>query len=144
MNKILTQQLMGSRDAFVPPLQPAGASAPPTPLPWQSVWSQTPPGLSTALAFNGALLALGGGDYGAQPSIIINLATGAGSRLGSCLLNDVIVYLYSSPHWGCSYVAGGYDPYGSYRSSGHSINAASRHTKCSDFSYLIITVCVLY
>ena len=42
--------------------QPASASAPPTPSPWQSL-PDTPLGRSTALAFNGALLAIGGGDY---------------------------------------------------------------------------------
>ena len=39
--------------------QPAGASAPPTPSPWQSL-PDTPLKFSTALAFNGALLAVGG------------------------------------------------------------------------------------
>ena len=39
--------------------QPASASAPPTPLPWQSLPDTPLPG-STALAFNGALLAVGG------------------------------------------------------------------------------------
>ena len=39
--------------------QPASASAPPTPSPWQSL-PDTPLGRSTALAFNGALLAVGG------------------------------------------------------------------------------------
>ena len=45
--------------------QPAGASAPPTPSPciWQSLLD-TPLEYSTALAFNGALLAVGGGTYG--------------------------------------------------------------------------------
>ena len=38
---------------------PASASAPPTPSPWQSL-PDTPLTLSTALAFNGALLAVGG------------------------------------------------------------------------------------
>ena len=42
--------------------QPASASAPPTPSPWQSL-PDTPLAGSTALAFNGALLAVGGG-YG--------------------------------------------------------------------------------
>ena len=40
--------------------QPASASAPPTPIPWQSL-PDTPLTGSTALAFNGALLAVGGG-----------------------------------------------------------------------------------
>ena len=40
--------------------QPASASAPPTPSPWQSL-PDTPLTNSTALAFNGALLAVGGG-----------------------------------------------------------------------------------
>ena len=40
--------------------QPASASAPPTPSPWQSL-PDTPLTYSTALAFNGALLAVGGG-----------------------------------------------------------------------------------
>ena len=39
--------------------QPASASAPPTPSPWQSL-PDAPLKLSTALAFNGALLAIGG------------------------------------------------------------------------------------
>ena len=39
--------------------QPASASAPPTPSPWQSLPDTPLPG-STALAFNGALLAVGG------------------------------------------------------------------------------------
>ena len=52
--------------------QPASASAPPTPSPWQSL-SDTPLTGSTALAFNGALLAVGGGSgstaiYHYQPS----------------------------------------------------------------------------
>ena len=42
--------------------QPASASAPPTPSPWQSL-PDTPLRHSTALAFNGALLAVGGGGY---------------------------------------------------------------------------------
>ena len=42
--------------------QPANASAPPTPSPWQSL-PDTPLGRSTALALNGTLLAIGGGDY---------------------------------------------------------------------------------
>ena len=42
--------------------QPASASAPPTPSPWQSL-PNTPQGCSTALALNGALLAVGGGSY---------------------------------------------------------------------------------
>ena len=42
--------------------QPASASGPPTPSPWQSL-PNTPLTYSTALAFNGALLAVGGG-YG--------------------------------------------------------------------------------
>ena len=40
--------------------QPASASAPPTPSPWQTL-PDTPLAYSTALAFNGALLAVGGG-----------------------------------------------------------------------------------
>ena len=40
--------------------QPASASAPPTPSPWQSL-PDTPLTGSTALTFNGALLAVGGG-----------------------------------------------------------------------------------
>ena len=40
--------------------QPANASAPPTPSPWQLL-PDTPLGRSTALAFYGALLAVGGG-----------------------------------------------------------------------------------
>ena len=54
--------------------KPASASTPPTPSPWQSL-PDTPLKLSTALAFNGALLAVGGGDshgsitiYHYQPS----------------------------------------------------------------------------
>ena len=39
--------------------QPASASAPPTPSPWQSL-PDTPLDVSTALVFNGALLAVGG------------------------------------------------------------------------------------
>ena len=42
--------------------QPASASAPPTPSPWQSL-PDTPLKSSTALAFNGSLLAIGGGGY---------------------------------------------------------------------------------
>ena len=42
--------------------QPASASAPPTPSPWQSL-PDTPLIDSTALAFNGALLAVGGGRW---------------------------------------------------------------------------------
>ena len=81
--------------------QSAGASAPPTPLPWQSL-SQTPLGLSTALAFNGALLAVGGGDYGAQPSIIINLATGAESiKAGELLTERCDCTCTVLPSWGC-------------------------------------------
>ena len=43
--------------------QPASASAPPTPSPWQSL-PDTPLKCSTALAFNGALLAVGGDLFG--------------------------------------------------------------------------------
>ena len=43
-----------------PVSQPASASAPPIPSPWQSL-PDTPLSQSTALAFNGALLAVGGG-----------------------------------------------------------------------------------
>jgi hypothetical protein len=43
--------------------QPASASALPTPSPWQSL-PDTPLIYSTALVFNGALLAVGGGNYG--------------------------------------------------------------------------------
>ena len=46
--------------------RPASTSAPPTPSPWQSLLA-TPLEQSTALAFNGALLAVGGG-YGAGGS----------------------------------------------------------------------------
>ena len=42
--------------------QSASASAPPTPSPWQSL-PDTPLTNSTALAFNGALLAVGGGEW---------------------------------------------------------------------------------
>ena len=42
--------------------QPASASAPPTPSPWQSLPDTRLVG-STALAFNGALLAVGGGGF---------------------------------------------------------------------------------
>ena len=42
--------------------QSASASAPPTPPPWQSL-PDTLLGCSTALAFNGALLAVGGGGF---------------------------------------------------------------------------------
>ena len=46
--------------------QPASASAPPTPSPWQSL-PDTPLTYSTALGFNGALLAVGG--YGGSTAI---------------------------------------------------------------------------
>ena len=42
--------------------QPAGASTPPIPSIWQSL-PDTPLNRSTALAFNGALLAFGGGSH---------------------------------------------------------------------------------
>ena len=45
--------------------QPASASAPPTPSPWQSL-PDTPLTCSTALAFNGALLAVGGDLFGSR------------------------------------------------------------------------------
>ena len=45
--------------------QPASASAPPTPSPWQSL-PDTPLTYSTALAFNGALLAVGGSLMGSR------------------------------------------------------------------------------
>ena len=50
--------------------QPASysASAPPTPSPWQSL-PDTPLRYSTALAFNGALLAVGGGGYPGSTAI---------------------------------------------------------------------------
>jgi hypothetical protein len=48
--------------------QPASASAPPTPSPWQPL-PDTPLTYSTALAFNGALLAVGGGGYPASTAI---------------------------------------------------------------------------
>ena len=60
--------------------QPASASAPPTPSPWQSL-PDTPLTGSTDLAFNGALLAVGGG-YGStaiyhyQPSSRCWIKTG--------------------------------------------------------------------
>ena len=47
--------------------QSASASAPPTPSPWQSL-PDTPLTQSTALAFNGALLTIGGG-YGGSTAI---------------------------------------------------------------------------
>ena len=47
--------------------QPASASAPPTPSPWQSL-PNTPLGFSTALSFNGSLLAVGG-DYSGSTAI---------------------------------------------------------------------------
>ena len=47
--------------------QPASASVPPTPPPWQSL-PATPLEESTALAFNGALLAVGGAWYVARGS----------------------------------------------------------------------------
>ena len=50
--------------------QRASTSAPPTPSPWQSL-PNTPLGNSTALAFNGALLAIGGGDYPGSSTIHI-------------------------------------------------------------------------
>ena len=46
--------------------QPANASAPPTPSLWQSL-PDTPLAYSTALAFNGALLAVGGDYSGSSP-----------------------------------------------------------------------------
>ena len=46
----------------------AGASAPPTPSPWQSL-PDTPLEKSTALAFNGALLAVGGGGWPGSTAI---------------------------------------------------------------------------
>ena len=46
----------------------ANASAPPTPSPWQSL-PDTPLDCSTALAFNGALLAVGGWDNGGSTTI---------------------------------------------------------------------------
>ena len=48
--------------------QSASASAPPTPSPWQSL-PDMPLIRSTALAFNGALLAVGGGDFLGGPAI---------------------------------------------------------------------------
>ena len=48
--------------------QPASASAPPTPSPWQSL-PDIPLKYSTALAFNGALLAVGG-SYPAGSTVI--------------------------------------------------------------------------
>ena len=48
--------------------QPASASAPPTPSPWKSL-PDAPLTHSTALAFNGALLAVGGGDYPGNTAI---------------------------------------------------------------------------
>ena len=46
--------------------QPASASAPPTPSPWQSLPADIPLTYSTALAFNRALLAVGGGYPGSR------------------------------------------------------------------------------
>ena len=48
--------------------QPANASAPPTLSPWQSL-SDTPLDYSTALAFKGALLVVGGGDRSGSTAI---------------------------------------------------------------------------
>ena len=48
--------------------QTASASAPTTPSPWQSL-PDTPLEYSTALAFNGALLAVGGGSYPVSSAI---------------------------------------------------------------------------
>ena len=48
--------------------QPASASAPPTPSPWQSL-PDTPLDHSTILAFNGTLLAFGGGSYPGSSAI---------------------------------------------------------------------------
>ena len=48
--------------------QPASASAPPTPSPWHSL-PDTPLSQFTALAFNGALLAVGGGGYPGSTAI---------------------------------------------------------------------------
>ena len=49
--------------------QPASASTPPTPSLWQSL-PDTPLTNSTALAFNGALLTVGGGDFISQSKAI--------------------------------------------------------------------------
>ena len=48
--------------------KPASASAPPAPSPWQSL-PDTPLNCSTALAFNGALLAVGGGEIWGSTAI---------------------------------------------------------------------------
>ena len=95
--------------------QPASAlpSAPPTPSPWQLL-PDTPLGWSTALAFNGALLAVGGGDYGGteiyhyQPSRRRWIKAG---ELPAERCDCICTFLPS----GNLYVAGGYGPYGTNR-----------------------------
>ena len=82
--------------------QPASASAPPTPSPWQSL-SDTPLKESTALAFNGALLAVGGTTaiYHYQPSSRSWVEAG---ELPSRRIHCTCTVLPS----GDLYVAGGY------------------------------------
>ena len=75
---------------------PANASAPPTLSLWQSL-PDTPLICSTALAFSGALLAVGGDYLGNSAIHIYQPAVIAGLRLESCLPSDVavVVLFYS-------------------------------------------------
>ena len=61
--------------------QPASASAPPTPSPWQSL-PDTPLIYSTALAFNGALLAVGGDYLGSSAIHIYQPSTNSWVKAG--------------------------------------------------------------
>ena len=90
--------------------QPASASVPPTPSPWQSL-SDTPLTCSTALGFNGALLAVGGG-YGSAATCIYHYQPSSSSwvKAGEMPTGRSICTCTVLPS-GDLYVAGGYGAY---------------------------------
>ena len=83
--------------------QPASASAPPTPSPWQSL-PDTPQDNSTALTFNGALLAVGGDYPGSTAIYHYQLSSRSWIKAGSCLLSDVNVPVQFSPVGTCMWL----------------------------------------
>ena len=75
--------------------QPASASAPPTTSPWETL-PDTPLEWSTALAINGALLAIGGNWFGSKD--IYNYQPS--SKSWGTAYRTITVWLYSSAKWG--------------------------------------------
>ena len=91
-----------------PVSQPASASVPPTPSPWQSL-PDTPLANSTALAFNGALLAVGGGNLYSGSKAIYHYQPSSRSwiKAGELLTGQSQCTCTVLPS-GNLYVAGGY------------------------------------